>query len=76
MKDILEYIAKGIVDEPDAVEVTEREGDRGPILELRVAQADMGKVIGKGGRTVKAIRRVMGAAALQRNTRVLIDIVE
>lgn len=76
MKDILEYIAKHLVDEPDAVEVNERQGDRGPILELKVAQPDMGKVIGKGGRTVKAIRRVMGAAALQRDTRVLIDIVE
>lgn len=76
MKDVLEYIAKAIVDEPDSVQVSEREGDRGPVLELRVAQEDMGKVIGKGGRTVKAVRRVMGAAALQRNTRVMIDIVE
>ena len=63
MKEILEHIARNIVDEPDQVSVTEREGDRGMVLELRVAPDDMGKVIGRGGRTARAIRAVVRASA-------------
>jgi hypothetical protein len=76
VKEILEYIAKAIVDEPESVQISERAGDRGTVLELRVAQDDMGKVIGKGGRTVKAIRKVMNAAAVRERTRVLVDVVD
>jgi uncharacterized protein len=63
VKDILEYIAREIVDEPDSVEVDEKHDDRGVLLTLRVAQDDMGKVIGRGGRTARAIRAVMKVAA-------------
>ena len=76
MKEILEHIARNIVDEPDQVSVTEREGDRGMVLELRVAPDDMGKVIGRGGRTARAIRNVMKAAAIKADTRIFVDIVD
>lgn len=62
-KDLIEYIAKSLVDDPSAVSVNETEGDRGTILELRVAQGDIGKVIGKYGRIAKALRTVLSASA-------------
>ena len=62
-KDLIEYIAKSLVDEPDAVSVTETAGERGPLLELRVAEGDIGKVIGKYGRIAKALRTVLSASA-------------
>lgn len=65
MKEVLEYLAREIVDEPDAVEVVETPDDRGVVLTLRVAQDDMGKVIGRGGRTARAIRTVVKAAAMR-----------
>ena len=76
MKDLLAVIAKALVDEPDAVEVAEREGERSVILELRVADADMGKVIGKQGRIAKCIRTVMKAAASRENKHVVVEIVQ
>jgi predicted RNA-binding protein YlqC (UPF0109 family) len=76
MKDLLEYIAKGLVDYPEQVEVTVVEGERSIILELRVAQEDMGKVIGKQGRIAKAIRTVVNAAAIKENKRVMVEIIE
>ena len=76
MKDVLEYIAKALVDNPDAVEVTVAEGDRGTVLELRVDPDDMGQVIGRGGRTARAIRNVMKAAAIKADARVRVDIVD
>jgi len=63
VKDVLEFIAREIVDDPDSVEVDEKNDERGVLLTLRVAQEDMGKVIGRGGRTARAIRAVMKAAA-------------
>jgi predicted RNA-binding protein YlqC (UPF0109 family) len=63
VRELLEFLARELVDDPDAVEVTEGSDDRGPILTLRVAQEDMGKVIGKGGRTARAIRAVVRASA-------------
>ncbi len=69
MKEVLEFLARELVDDPDAVEVTEGSDDRGPILTLRVAQEDMGKVIGKGGRTARAIRAVVRAAATRQGVR-------
>ena len=76
MKELLAVIAKALVDEPKAVEVSEREGERSIVLELRVADADMGKVIGKQGRIAKCIRTVMKAAASRENKHVVVEIVQ
>jgi predicted RNA-binding protein YlqC (UPF0109 family) len=69
VRDLLEYLAREIVDDPDAVEVTESSDDRGTLLTLRVAQEDMGKVIGRGGRTARALRTVVKAAGLRAGVR-------
>lgn len=69
LRDLLEYLAREIVDEPDSVEVTETADDRGVLLTLRVAQHDMGKVIGRGGRTARALRTVVKAAGLRAGVR-------
>ncbi len=76
MKDLLEVIAKALVDEPDEVKVSEVEGEQSVILELRVADSDMGKVIGKQGRIAKSIRTVMKAAANRENKRVVVEIMQ
>jgi predicted RNA-binding protein YlqC (UPF0109 family) len=76
VKEMLEYVARAIVDEPDAVEVTEVEGERSVILQLRVAPDDMGKVIGKRGRTVRAIRSLVRAASSREDVAPLVEIVE
>lgn len=75
MKELVEVIAKALVDNPDEVVVTEREDSRSIIVELRVAPSDMGKVIGKQGRIAKAIRAVVKAASADLPKRVLVDIV-
>ena len=76
MKEVLEVLAKSLVDSPDDVSVTEVEGERETVLELRVAGDDMGKVIGKQGRIAKAIRTVVKAAASRENKRVMVEIVD
>jgi predicted RNA-binding protein YlqC (UPF0109 family) len=77
MKELLEYLAKALVDEPDAVEVEQFEEDDGTVvLELSVADDDYGKVIGRGGRTAAALRTVVKAAAVKEKRRVLVDIVD
>ena len=76
MKELVEVIAKSLVENPDAVTVTKREEDRAIIIELRVAQSDMGKVIGKQGRIAKAIRSVVKAASAKETKKVLVDIVQ
>ena len=77
MRDLLEYLARALVDDPDAVEVEQFEEDDGTIvLELAVADDDYGKVIGRGGRTAAALRAVVKAAAVKENRRVLVDIVD
>ena len=76
MKELIEVIAKALVDYPEEVAVTEKESDRGVVLELRVAQSDMGKVIGKQGRIAKAIRSVVKAAASKEDRKVTVDIVD
>jgi uncharacterized protein len=77
LAEVLEYIAKNIVDDPDAVRVAEERREDGElVLRLSVAQDDMGKVIGRGGRTARAIRSVVRAAGALADTRVLVDIVE
>ena len=74
MKEVLEFIAKSLVDDPDAVVVTEEQRDDAIVLKLEVAQSDMGKVIGRSGRIAKAIRQVMNAAASRDKTKVIVDI--
>lgn len=76
MKEVLEYIARALVDDPDAVEVTEVEGERSRILQLRVAPDDMGKVIGKRGRIARAIRSVVRASGSREGVSTLVEIVE
>jgi uncharacterized protein len=76
MKQLLEHIARALVDDPDQVEVKQVDSERLIVLELRVAQDDMGKVIGKQGRIAKAIRTVVNAAALRENKRVVVEIVQ
>ena len=75
MKELLIFIAKSLVEHPDAVEVTETEREDSVLLELHVHEDDMGKVIGKQGKIAKAIRSVMKAAAGKRNTKVIVDII-
>ena len=74
MKELVEVIAKALVDDPDSVVVTEREERKTTVLEVRVADSDMGKVIGKSGRIAKAIRAVMNAAASKDRVKVIVDI--
>lgn len=74
MKGLLEVIAKSLVDNPDEVMVTEKETEKGLVLELKVAPSDMGKVIGKQGRIAKAIRSVVKAAASRENKQVSVEI--
>jgi uncharacterized protein len=77
VKELLEYLARALVDEPEAVEVEQFEEDDGTVvLELAVAEDDYGKVIGRGGRTAHALRTVVKAAAVRENRRVLVDIVD
>ena len=76
-KELLEELAKGLVDDPAGVEVEQFEEDDGTVvLELAVADDDYGKVIGRGGRTAKALRTVIKAAAVREQRRVLVDIVD
>lgn len=78
MKDLLEYLARQLVDEPDAVKVEQFEEpeDNTVVLELSVADGDYGRIIGKGGRTANALRAVVKAAAIKEQRRVLVDIVD
>lgn len=76
MKELVEVIAKSLVENPDKVVVTQKEDDKAIIVELKVAQADMGKVIGKQGRIAKAIRSVVKAASAKETKKVLVDIVQ
>ncbi len=77
MKDLLEYLVRGLVEHPDAVRVTEiDEGDGTVVLELSVDEDDYGSVIGRGGRTAQALRSVIKAAAVKDQRRVFVDIVD
>ena len=76
MKELLLYIARNLVDDPEAVSVTEVEGPQELTLELRVAPDDMGKVIGKQGRIAKAIRAVVKAAASKEDKKIVVDILQ
>ncbi|HOK63049.1 MAG TPA: KH domain-containing protein [Soehngenia sp.] len=76
MGELVEFIAKSLVDNPDEVKVNEIEGSQSVIIELKVAPEDMGKVIGKQGRIAKAIRTVVKAAAIKQNKRVVVEIIQ
>ncbi len=76
MKDLVQYLAQSLVSNPDAVEITESENDGATVLQLKVAKEDLGRVIGKQGRTAKSMRILLNAAASRDNRRVLLEIVE
>ena len=76
MKELGEVIAKALVDDPESVVVNEREEKKTTVLEVRVAESDMGKVIGKQGRIAKAIRSVVKAAAAKEDKKVIVDIMD
>ena len=76
MRDLVETIAKALVDQPDAVSVTQIEEEQGTVLELAVAPDDLGKVIGRQGRTVKALRTLLGAAGMKHRKRFVLEILE
>jgi len=76
LKELIELIIKGIVDNPDKVELNEITGERSSIFEVRVDPADVGKVIGRQGRNIKSIRTIVNAAAQKDNKRIIIEIVD
>lgn len=75
-KDLVDYVARALVDNPDGVEVNMIEGEKSTILELRVASGDIGKVIGKHGRIAKAIRTILSATATKTGKRVVLEILD
>lgn len=76
MKELIEYIAKSLVDKPESVAVHEVDGEKTTVLELRVAQEDLGKVIGRDGRTARAMRTILNAAATKLGKRCVLEILE
>ncbi len=76
MKELIEYIAKVLVDNPEEVSVTALEGEQTSVIELRVAKEDLGKVIGKQGRTARAMRTILGAASTKIKKRSVLEILE
>ena len=76
MKQLINYIAQALVDNPDEVEVSEVEGNQTSVLELKVAKEDLGKVIGKQGRTARAMRTILSAASAKVKKRTVLEIVE
>ena len=76
MKELVRYLAKSLVSNPDAVEIKESESDGASVIEIKVAKEDLGRIIGKQGRTAKAIRILLNAAASRDNRRVVLEIVE
>ncbi len=76
MKDLIDFIAQALVDHPEQVSVTEVEGHQTSVLELQVAKEDIGKVIGKQGRTIRAMRTILNAASAKEKKRTVLEIVE
>lgn len=76
MKELIKYIAQALVNDPDAVEVSEVIGEQASVIELRVAKEDLGKVIGKQGRTAKAMRTILSAASTKLHKRAVLEIIE
>jgi hypothetical protein len=76
MKELIKYIAQALVDRPEVVEVSEVEGNQTSVLELKVAKEDLGKVIGKQGRTARAMRTILSAASAKIKKRTVLEILE
>jgi predicted RNA-binding protein YlqC (UPF0109 family) len=76
VKELIELIAKSLVDDPDKVQVSQLEGEQSSIIELKVAPEDLGKVIGKQGRNVQAIRVILGAAGMKLKKRFILELIE
>ncbi len=76
MRELIEFMAKALVDNPDQVSVQEIEGEQSSVIELRVAREDLGKVIGKQGRTARAMRTILSAASTKLRKRAVLDIIE
>jgi predicted RNA-binding protein YlqC (UPF0109 family) len=76
MKELLELIARALVDRPEEVDVREIEGEQTTVLELRVAREDLGKVIGKQGRTARSIRTILASAGMKLRKRIVFEIIE
>ncbi len=76
LKELIEYIAKSLVDHPDLVSVKEIPGEKTVIYELKVGEGDLGKIIGREGRTAKAIRTIIAAAAMKKGKRAVLEIIE
>ena len=76
MKELVEYIAKALVDNPEAVQVNEVEGEQTSVIELKVAKEDLGKVIGRQGRTARAMRTILNAASTKLRKRSVLEILE
>ena len=76
MKELIKYIANSLVDNPEQVKVDEIEGSHSSVLELKVAKEDLGKVIGKQGRTAQAMRAILNAASAKANKRTVLEIIE
>lgn len=76
MKELIDYIARALVDHPDQVEVSEVEGNQTSVLELKVSKEDLGKVIGKQGRTARAMRTILSAASAKVKKRTVLEIIE
>jgi len=76
IKELMEVIAKALVDKPEAVEVTEVEGEQTTVVELKVAKEDLGKIIGKEGRMARSLRTILGAASTKLRRRSVLEIIE
>jgi uncharacterized protein len=76
LKELIDYMARALVDNPDQVEVSEIEGEQTSVIELRVAKEDLGKVIGKQGRTARAMRTILSAASTKIRKRAVLEIIE
>jgi len=76
VKELIEYVVKSLVDNPDVVSVKEIPGEKTVIYELKVGEGDLGKIIGREGRTAKAIRTIVSAAAMKRGKRAVLEILE
>lgn len=76
MKNLIEYIAKSLVDHPNDVQVSEVEGEQTSVLELKVAKEDLGKIIGKQGRTARALRTILNAASTKQKKHTVLEIIE
>ncbi len=76
MKELAQYLAQSIVNQPDAVEVTERQDDDASVVEIKVAREDLGRIIGRQGRTVKSLRTILNAAAARVHRKVVLEIID